>query len=79
MKDMMRFSGGPLDAMLYPAPRWPPPEEISAEEVELACAYLNKEPQVGTYKRVSYSALPDEVRDKPNVFRGGQYEWAPSE
>jgi hypothetical protein len=75
----MRFAGGPLDGLVYPAPVWPPPEEITWEQVVLACAHLVREPGIeGVYKRISYSQLPDEVRDKPHVFRGGQYEWVPA-
>lgn len=77
--DAMRFSGGPLDGMLYPAPTWPPPEEIGWADVQLACAHLERDPGAeGVYKRISYSQLPDDVREMDHIFRGGQYEWVPS-
>ena len=79
MNDMMRFSGGPLDGFLYPAPEWPPPEEIDAATVRLAAYHSQRTmPKDGYYKRVSFSPLPDEIRDKPNIFRGAQYEWVPA-
>ncbi|HET7110226.1 MAG TPA: hypothetical protein VFI41_05100 [Gemmatimonadales bacterium] len=74
--DAMRFAGGPLDGLVYPAPEWPPPEEIDFNLVLLACAHLGREvAEEGHYKRVSYSPLPDSVRESPHLFRGGQYEW----
>lgn len=77
--DAMRFAGGPLDGLTYPAPEWPPPEEIDFNTVCAAAGYVEREvAEEGIYKRVSYSQLPDEIRDKPHIFRGGQYEWVPA-
>lgn len=74
--DAMRFTGGPLDGLVYPAPAWPPPEEVGFALVLLAAGNVGRDvPEEGTYKRISYSDLPDEIRDKPHIFRGGQYEW----
>jgi hypothetical protein len=77
--DAMRFSGGPLDGLLYPAPEWPPPEEIGWSDVVVACIHIDKPwGDEGHYKRISYSQLPDAVREMSHVFRGGQYEWVPA-
>lgn len=69
----VRFKGGPLDGEVHIAPTaWPLPEMFSlllhSDEANLGL-------QLGSYRKVSESQLPDEAAAHPNVLRGAEYEW----
>ena len=69
----VRFIGGPLDGETHIAPNeWPLPELFA---LLLHSVDDNLGLQLGGYRKVNESKLPDEVAAHPTLLRGAEYQW----